>query len=334
MIAYVTSQPQLTKQGIKSERILQCLQKTGMVIEVGRLSSNPSLIRDKIISAINDEITSIVIVGNHQVIPFFPLDNPTLDSDKQVWSDNPYGCREDDFLLPDYPISRVPSDPDNPKFLKIYLETDNSTVSIIEPAYGISTKSWEHASRDVFSIIPDKHKIFLVSPPLDRSALPINLVKSSNCFRYFNVHGSKFTSVWYGQQGSNYPAVIAGEDLIDLKGIVVISEACYGGWLAKRGKKTSMAMKFLLSGAALFLGSTTISYGPSYPPNEEADLICRCFIQQLLKKIPAARALLNAREEFINLTVSRQGYLDGDDRKTLYQFVLYGKPDIIVKEGS
>ncbi|KQC13147.1 MAG: hypothetical protein APR63_09340 [Desulfuromonas sp. SDB] len=332
MKLYVTSPQQLDKKGINSKPIMSYLYKNGLVVEADSLPSSPEFLRQKILAELSAEVSSVVIIGNHQVIPFFPLDNPTVDSDAEVWSDNPYVCLYDDFLLPDYPISRIPSDPHNPLFLWDYLENCKVEVEVSQKVFGISAHSWKNASREVFSLFPDKHKQLLFSPPLIRLSLPVHLVESNYTYRYFNVHGSKHTHLWYGQQGSNYPAVLSSEDIIDQKGVVVISEACYGGWLAKRGEKTSIAMKFLLSGASLFLGSTTISYGPSYPPSEEADLICGCFVQQLRKQIPAATALLKAREEFINLTVSRQGYLDDDDRKSLYQFVLYGNPDIIVKE--
>lgn len=165
MKLYVTSPKQLDKQGINSTRIMSHLLKKGVVLEAGGLSSNPELLRQKILAELNKDVSSVVIIGNHQVIPFFPLDNPTLDSDVEVWSDNPYVCHHDDFLLPDYPISRIPSDPHTPLFLSDYLENCKVNVEVSQRVYGISTQSWKNASQEVFSMFPDDHKILLFSLP-------------------------------------------------------------------------------------------------------------------------------------------------------------------------
>lgn len=50
----------------------------------------------------------VFIIGGPQIIPFWKLPNPTFDSDQEVWSDNPYGTRDQTYLLPERVVGRLP----------------------------------------------------------------------------------------------------------------------------------------------------------------------------------------------------------------------------------
>jgi hypothetical protein len=77
-------------------------------------TDKPEAIRDLVNAALPD-ITgtshypdSIFIIGGHEIIPFWELANPSFDSDKVVFSDNPYGARDHTYLLPERLVGRLP----------------------------------------------------------------------------------------------------------------------------------------------------------------------------------------------------------------------------------
>ena len=74
------------------------------------------------------------------------------------------------------------------------------------------------------------------------------------------------------------------------------------------------------------VGSTKISYGSSEPPLTGADLLARLFWRNLRIGLPAGEALAWAKKQFMTEVQARQGYLDGDDQKTLLSFLLLGDP--------
>jgi hypothetical protein len=68
-------------------------------------------------------------------------------------------------------------------------------------------------------------------------------------------------------------------------------------------------------------GSSTVAYGPS-TSNAYADVICRMFVAEVLGGASLGRAVLLARQQF----VQSQSFLDPTDLKTLAQFNLLGDP--------
>jgi hypothetical protein len=128
-------------------------------------------------------------------------------------------------------------------------------------------------------------------------------------------------------------AALRPSDLVgvDLRGAVMISEACYGAAIAGRNADTSLALAFLAAGAAGFVGATAISYGPPSPPAGEADLIALHFLRALKRPYATlGTAFMAARIGMIRDTIALQSTLDEDDQKTLLEFVLYGDPTLVV----
>jgi hypothetical protein len=87
-----------------------------------------------------------------------------------------------------------------------------------------------------------------------------------------------------------------------------------------------MALKFLQSGSKAVVGSTCMSYGSIAPPLIAADLLGFQFWKFLHGGLPAGEALKQAKIYLASEMHHRQGYLDGEDQKTLISFVLYGDP--------
>jgi len=88
----------------------------------------------------------------------------------------------------------------------------------------------------------------------------------------------------------------------------------------------SLALKFLQSGSQAVIGSTVISYGSVTTPLNAADLLGKAFWQYLQERLPVGEALRRAKIHLAKEMHKRQGYLDGEDQKTLISFVLYGDP--------
>lgn len=54
-------------------------------------------------------IDHLLLLGGPLVIPWWRLDNMVnADDDPEILSDNPYGCRDDDWLVPDRKLGRLP----------------------------------------------------------------------------------------------------------------------------------------------------------------------------------------------------------------------------------
>src|SRR5262249_34556936 len=149
---------------------------------------------------------------------------------------------------------------------------------------------------------------------------------------FINCHGATADPRFFGQRNSqseNYPVAHTARHLDGLvsKGTVVAAECCFGAELYDPSRfhhqTPGICYAYLVGGAYGFLGSSTISYGPSRG-NARADLICRYFFEQLLLGASLGRALLEARQQFVLDTP----LLHPSDLKTLAQFSLLGDPSI------
>ena len=173
-----------------------------------------------------------------------------------------------------------------------------------------------------------------VSPPYDHETIDVDqLLKAKSA--YFNLHGLANTSEWYGQRdfsgnsdGPDFPVAISTEKIgnqinnIDL----VFTEACYGGFVNGKLINDSIALKFLSIGSQGVVGSTCISYGSIFTPLIGGDLLGFIFWKFIKEGFSFGEALLKAKNGLSKVMIQRQGYLDGEDQKTLLSFVLYGDP--------
>jgi hypothetical protein len=218
-------------------------------------------------------------------------------------------------------------------------------------SYGYSAAVWRRASLSVFRPIGDPHHL-IVSPPAQVKASCVIHNPTKPCLSlppgklaYFNLHGLADTDEWYGQRDPSEP----GEDLdfplalraadIKTNGYtgasipeIVFSEACFGAHIL--GKKTdeAIALKFLSNDTRVVVGSTCVSYGSISTPLIAADLLGHTFWHYLKDGQPAGEALRRARIRLVKEMNQRQGYLDGEDQKTLLSFVLYGDPLVQIRD--
>jgi hypothetical protein len=292
--------------------------------KVAPAKKNPTAIR-KFVQKIEKKwglIEFLLLIGGHDVIPFFHLNNPCNDDDKVVYSDNPYASRDDDHEIPERACARIP---DNSSSEFIIRQLAKIPV-LAKKTFGISARAWEKASEDVYRIVGRARDLKL-SPPVKSSSFSKKWLKNKDIL-YFNLHGSKISANWYGQDGSKYPVALS-IDRLDVPQGIVAAECCYGAYIIGKTHENSIALSFLSNETVYgFCGSTTIAYGPVVPPSTEADLLIKYFFEYLKQGLTTGESLKNAKHDFARKVLRSQGFLDEDDRKTLLQFVLYGDPTI------
>ena len=154
-------------------------------------------------------------------------------------------------------------------------------------------------------------------------------------FGYFNLHGLSDACEWYGQRdptdidgGPDFPIALRPQDVRNSGQAlrVVFSEACYGAYIQGKRAEEAIAIKFLTSGTLAVVGSTCTCYGSISSPLIAADLLGRVYWSMITEGHLAGEALRRAKLYLAREMHQRQGFLDGEDQKTLISFVLYGDP--------
>lgn len=208
-------------------------------------------------------------------------------------------------------------------------------------SFGYTAAVWRQASLLVFHPIGEP-KSMLTSPPL--SVLGMNGLPSSFLplprarLAYFNLHGLVDAAEWYGQKeptdyqdGPDYPIALRPQDIRAVQHSepapqVIFSEACFGAHIQGKTPDEALALSFLDCGAHAFVGSTTMAYGSITKPLVAADLLGNSFWNFLREGDTIGEALRKAKIQLASEMHNRQGYLDGEDQKTLISFILFGDP--------
>ena len=303
-------------------------------------------------------IGAVLIVGGPQIIPFHHLPNPVDDEDKDVPSDNPYASIDENYFVPTWPLGRLPNGEglDPAALIKALnkiavsrikkgspvdsvgsaVERIMAFLGIWKPkrsSFGYSAEIWRRASHSVYRAIGDPRRLS-ISPPTGTGQLPKEASKRQQ-LAYFNLHGLAETAEWYGQRdpqqteaGPDYPVALRPTDIVNSGRApqIVYTEACFGAHIFGKTFENALALKFLDSGSKAVVGSTVTSYGSVTTPLIAADLLGQTFWKLLNEGYPAGEALRRAKIAMAQTMHRRQGYLDGEDQKTLISFVLYGDP--------
>ncbi|MCH7662541.1 MAG: hypothetical protein IH859_01560 [Chloroflexi bacterium] len=303
-------------------------------------------------------IGAVLIVGGGDVVPFHMLPNPVDDLDDEVPSDNPYATLDEDYFIPSWPVGRMPGGAGNDatQLLKglrqiitaresesrgrsWFVRAARRILSLfrirrrLKTNFGYSAQIWQRASHAVFRIIGER-RAMAISPPADAEELPRRAQQRLD-LGYYNLHGLADSGEWYGQRdpmesqdGPDYPVALRPQDVVNSGRApqIVFSEACYGAHIQGKTVDSALSLKFLSAGTKVMVGSTCTSYGSIASPLIAADLLGQAFWKLLKEGYPAGEALRRAKIHLAREMHKRQGYLDGEDQKTLIQFVLYGDP--------
>lgn len=318
---------------------------------------------DEALARKGGRIGALLIVGGTAVVPHHRLPNPTDDVDDEVLSDNPYATLDSNYYVPEWPVGRLPGESgadaglllqqirqsikyhtqaaQKPKtvqrlrrfitflnFLSI-LRNSNHKVSSL----GYTASVWRRSSLAAYRPVGEGRSL-LVSPPTSSGSFnPTKLTHAP--LSYYNLHGLADTAEWYGQrdpyeveESPEYPVALSIKDLPKNGSApkVIFTEACYGGFISDKSEKESIALRFMSIGAMAVVGSTCISYGSVTTPLVGADLLGFLFWSALKEGFSVGEALAQAKIGLAREMNKRQGFLDGEDQKTLISFVLYGDP--------
>ncbi|MCW5878744.1 MAG: hypothetical protein KIS80_07755 [Anaerolineales bacterium] len=303
-------------------------------------------------------VGAVLIVGGPQIIPFHRLPNPVDDEDADVPSDNPYASLDENYFVPTWPLGRLPNGEGRDPAMLVKKLNQIVVVRGQAPSpaarvqgmvsrllaffglwrpkrssFGYSAEIWQRASHSVYRTISDPSQLS-ISPPTGTGQLPKEANKPLQ-LAYFNLHGLAETAEWYGQRdpfstpsGPDYPVALRPSDVINSGRApqVVFSEACFGAHIYDKTVENALSLKFLDSGSKAVIGSTVTSYGSVTTPLIAADLLGQAFWKLLNEGHPVGEALRRAKIAMAQTMHRRQGYLDGEDQKTLISFVLYGDP--------
>jgi hypothetical protein len=197
---------------------------------------------------------------------------------------------------------------------------------------GLSAEIWQEASQAVFEAIGNSKGLEISPPFTDQEFLEQHTQVPP--LAYFNLHGVKEAAYWYGHSSSgeeiDFPIAFTPLNLAwtEVSGAVVYSEACYGAHLREGSTDSSIPLAFLAKGAKAVIGSTGMAYGALTPPLSGADLLGRNLWLGLKRGFSIGEALLRAKLGLVEEMAERQGFLDGEDQKTIMSFVLYGDPSL------
>lgn len=199
--------------------------------------------------------------------------------------------------------------------------------------FGYTAAVWRRSSVASFKPVSQETAVLISPPHQTRTFESEKLVGSE--LGFYNLHGLAETAEWYGQRdpreewnGAEYPVALTLADL-PKNGhapCIVFSEACYGGYILGKEETSSLALRFLSIGTRAVVGSTGIAYGAVSPPLVGADLLAHLFWKAISEGYSAGDALVQAKIGMAREMNKRQGFLDGEDQKTLISFVLYGDP--------
>lgn len=317
---------------------------------------------DRALGKKGEMIAAVLIVGGSEVVPFHHLPNPTDDMDALIASDNPYATLDSNYFVQDWPVGRLPgeSGPDAGLLLEQIRQITRShtrdgqgkgrTVSADfwrrlqvflamramggkKANFGYTAAVWQRSSVAVFRPIGEAQTL-LASPPQSSGSLQRGKLNGTS-LGYYNLHGLEDAPEWYGQRdvtdptpGPDYPVAITPRDISGKSHSpqIVFSEACYGAHVEGKNADQSIALKFLSQGTQAMIGSSAAAYGSVSLPLIGADLLGNYFWKNLKAGNMVGAALMQAKVDLVREMMHRQGFLDGEDQKTLLSFILYGDP--------
>lgn len=314
---------------IQDEFVLNCENVVFIEYEPEKREKIRNYIR-KIIC--ND--THLIILGNHDMIPFESVKSPVNDGDAAVYTDNYWNSFDRQYLIPDFPMSRIPisSCQSEKELISMIGRLMAARTVTRRERLGITASIWDRAAIHVFKSVKGTGEM-LVSPPFSVKNDGILTFRDFSGTLYCNVHGSDTEKGWYGQAKNNetqyerFPLALLPETFTSgFDSTYLVSEACYGGLINDRRIDDSIALSAVCKGLIFTLLSTSTAYGTFFPPLSEADLLVEIFYKCVYRGMTAGKSLVKAKRDFASRNIEKNGFLDNDDKKTLLEFLLYGNP--------
>jgi hypothetical protein len=297
----------------------------------------------------------IVIIGGQDVLPSFNVPNPSFDpkgdADTTVPTDNPYACARafaaktlKSYLVPDRVVGRIPDLPapagtGDPIWLLTALKTATTWTSkprtFYAEAYATCCDEWKGAGQATMQYLGLPVADLMISPPTqDATALARNRLARS--LQFTKGHGSPLDAHFYGQKGGSYPEVLVSTSVqSEVKpGTLAAAMCCYGAQVyaptdpaARPVGALPVSMAYLRAGAVGFMGSTKIAWvGPQQMMC--ADWIVASYLKKSLEGASLGRALLEAKQDYLQYLANQGQAPDTADEKTMIEFMLLGDPSL------
>lgn len=282
----------------------------------------------------------IMLLDGPDVVPHVSLNripgvtdqDNTTDSDLPFASSAGFSRQASAYLAVTRVVGRLPAARGETDETKLISLIDASIAHVPRPAaefanyFAITADKWKVSTQMSLGNLFGGHALLFASPTDGHTAIDTSL---SNAAHFINCHGASGDWRFYGERLGVFPIAMETPGFAPAtvsKGAVVTAECCYGAQLydyLMSGQHPPLCLTYLWKGACAVMGSTNISYGPA-ASNGQADLMAQYFLQEILKGASAGRALLQARQTFVqNQTMS--GHLN---LKTLAQFLLLGDPSL------
>ncbi len=304
---------------------------------------NPSEVKrvidelDRALAQKQTPLEALLLIGGDDIVPFCRLPNPVQrpedDPDTEVLTDNPYASVDDEPLVVERAIGRLPDAAESSPDLLVKVLSSASDLHLhpraLSVSFGLSASVWALASQNVYASAPGPRPLELSPPTVEANFQPPWL--NATWLSYFNLHGMEKSDAWYGQIGVTYPPAVRPLLVApaDVAGTVFFTEACYGANIVRKATNQAISLTALNGGAACFVGSTKIAYGPASPPATDADLLGIDWVQNLLAHQAFGKAFMLAKQSFFK-ECSALSLFDETAQKTLLEFVLYGDPTLKV----
>jgi hypothetical protein len=259
----------------------------------------------------------VLIIGDHDVVPYAVLPNPASDGDV-LFTDDIYGDTDhDDLLVPDIPIARIP---DGNSLDMLVTQLSPSSV----PAGGnftVANTEWRYTDLVTGQIFgPDR--VLLWSLPTRHTDFDASQVNMRHT--YFTLHGSPWMgTAWFGE-GDIYPVALTVAEANSTG--IVLGSACFGARTFGRTPDNSIPLAFLDSGARAFVGTRSTIWLPLGPDllAREAALFQNAFWAAFTGGEAPLAAFMEAKEQLAAKARSRSA--TPTELKMLHDFVYYGKP--------
>lgn len=290
----------------------------------------------------------LLIAGAQDVIPFQPLTNLLFsedDEDKLIPSDLPYACDAayhtdpGKFIAPVRVVGRLPDVPgsNDPAYFRSLIKDAIASKPAKEKDYrqyfSVSVHDWRMSTSESLQRIFGDNSALQLSPVMGPAWTKGQLKAKTH---FINCHGSLEDPSYYGQKGKKFPEALQAGWLAKKisPGTIVAAECCYGAQLydpsITETAQLSVAQSYLQHHALAFTGSSTIAYGPAKGQGL-ADLLTQYFLINTLKGASTGRALLEARQRFLD---EMGPSLDPYELKTIAQFYLLGDPSLVIVNST
>lgn len=298
----------------------------------------------------------IALFGGHDVVPHFVVPNPSLDAatgddDADVPTDNPYASSRayrararESYLVPDRVVGRIPDVPcadgqGDAAWLVAALRTATAwaprTRDFYASAYATCCDTWRKAGEATVRYLGIPQADLMIAPP-EIDGAPLSRRRLARPLHVTKCHGALLDARYSGQRGQKFPDILSSASLRAHAKPATLAAAmcCYGAQVFAPDDPRNntpgqwpIALAYLRGGAPGFMGATRIAW-VGVSSMMCADWIVAGYLKKCLEGASLGRAMLEAKQDYLQFLQGQGQRPDTADEKTMIEFVLLGDPSI------